>query len=139
MALAGILIVVQSFLTGPLSKKIGEKRLILIGMFCKALVAFAMVLTTGFVSVLVVFGLFAVSSAITVPALNATLSKTDNQHKGTLMGFASTAGNLSKVIAPLLTGYLYESNIELPYITTGGIALIGVVICCIWINNQKNK
>ena len=139
MALAGILIVVQGFLTGPLAKKIGEKRLILIGMFCKALVAFAMVLTTGFVSVLVVFGLFAVSSAITVPTLNATLSKTDNQHKGTLMGFASTAGNLSKVIAPLLTGYLYESNIELPYITTGGIALIGVVICYIWIKNQKNK
>ena len=139
MALAGILIVVQGFLTGPLAKKIGEKRLILIGMFCKTLVAFAMVLTTGFVSVLVVFGLFAVSSAITVPTLNATLSKTDNQHKGTLMGFASTAGNLSKVIAPLLTGYLYESNIELPYITTGGIALIGVVICYIWIKNQKNK
>ena len=89
------------------------------------------------IAVLVVFGLFAVSSAITVPTLNATLSKTDNQHKGTLMGFASTAGTLSKVIAPLLTGYLYESNIELPYITTGGISLIGVVICYIWIKNQS--
>ncbi|WP_237672674.1 MFS transporter, partial [Clostridioides difficile] len=99
MVLAGILIVVQGFVTGPLAKKIGEKRLILIGMFCKALVAFSMVLTTGFVSVFVVFGLFALSSAITVPTLNATLSKTDNQHKATLMGFASTAGNLSTVIA----------------------------------------
>ena len=46
---------------------------------------------------------------------------------------------LAKVIAPLLTGYLYESNIELPYITTGGIALIGVVICYIWIKNQKEQ
>ncbi|WP_423219349.1 hypothetical protein [Clostridium lundense] len=55
------------------------------------------------------------------------------------MGFASTAGNLSKVVAPLLAGYLYESNIELPYITMGAIALIGVVICFIWIKNKKNK
>jgi DHA1 family multidrug resistance protein-like MFS transporter len=54
MALASVLIVVQGFLTGPLEKKTGEKLLILIGVFCKALVAFAMVLTSGFVDVLVV-------------------------------------------------------------------------------------
>jgi len=136
MVLAGVLIVVQGFLTGPLEKKPGEKRLILIGVFCKALVAFAMVLTSGFVSVLVVFSLFAVSSAITVPTLNASLSKVANEHKGTLMGFASTAGNLSKVVAPLLAGYLYESNIELPYIVMGAVALIGVIICFIWIKRK---
>lgn len=136
MVLAGVLIVVQGFFTGPLEKKAGEKLLILIGVFSKALVAFAMVLTSGFVSVLVVFSLFAVSSAITVPTLNASLSKVANQHKGTLMGFASTAGNLSKVVAPLLAGYLYESNIELPYIIMGSIALIGAVICFIWIKQK---
>jgi DHA1 family multidrug resistance protein-like MFS transporter len=132
MALAGILIAVQGFLTGPLEKKTGGKLLILTGVFCKALAAFAMVWTRGFVSVLVVIGLFAASSAITVPTLNASLSKTANQHKGILMGFAGTAGNLSKVVAPLLAGYLYESNIELPYISMGAIALIGAAICFIW-------
>lgn len=136
MVLAGVLIVVQGFLTAPLEKKTGDKLLILIGVFCKALVAFAMVLTSGFVSVLVVMGLFAVSSAITVPTLNASLSKTANQNKGALMGFASTAGNLSKVVAPLLAGYLYERNIELPYILIGSIALIGTVICFIWIKQK---
>ncbi len=136
MVLAGVLIVVQGFLTGPLEKKAGEKRLILIGIFSKALVSFAMVLTSGFVSVLVVFSLFVVSSAITVPTLNASLSKVANEHKGTLMGFASTAGNLSKVVAPLLAGYLYESNIELPYIVMGVVALIGVLICFIWIKRK---
>ena len=54
------------------------------------------------------------------------------------MGFASTAGNLSKVVAPLLAGYLYESNIELPYIVMGAIALIGVGLCFIWINMRKH-
>lgn len=132
MVVAGVLIVVQGFFTGPLENKMGDKLLILIGIFCKALVAFAMALTSGFISVLVVFGLFAVSSALTVPTLNASLSKADNQRKGILMGFASTAGNLSKVIAPLLAGYLYERSIELPYITMGAIALIGTIICFIW-------
>lgn len=94
MVVAGVLIVVQGFFTGPLENKTGDKLLILTGIFCKALVAFAMVLTSGFISVLVVFGLFAVSSALTVPTLNASLSKADNQRKGILMGFASTAGNL---------------------------------------------
>ncbi|MCR1988579.1 MFS transporter [Blautia coccoides] len=132
MVVAGVLIVVQGFFTGPLENKTGDKLLILIGIFCKAMVAFAMVLTSGFISVLVIFGLFAVSSALTVPTLNASLSKEANQRKGILMGFASTAGNLSKVIAPLLAGYLYERSIELPYITMGAIALIGTIICFIW-------
>lgn len=136
MVLAVVLIIVQGFFTGPLAKKIGEKPLIAIGIFFKALVAFTMVLTSGFVSVLVVFSLFAVSSAITVPTLNASLSKAANQHKGTLMGFAGTAGNLSKVIAPLLAGYLYESNIELPYFIMGAIALIGAAICLIWMKQK---
>lgn len=136
MVLAGVLILVQTFLTGPLERKTGDKVLILIGVSGKALVAFAMVLTSGFVSVLVVFSLFAVSSAITVPTLNASLSKAADQHKGTLMGFAGTAGNLSKVVAPLLAGYLYESNIELPYIIMGVIALIGAAICFIWIKQK---
>ena len=72
------------------------------------------------------------SPVLTVPTLNASLSKVANQRKGILMGFASTAGNLSKVIAPLLAGYLYERSIELPYITMGAIALIGTIICFIW-------
>jgi DHA1 family multidrug resistance protein-like MFS transporter len=91
-----------------------------------------MVLISGFVSVLVVFSLFAVSSAIMVPTLNASLSKAANQHKGTLMGFAGTVGNLSKVVAPLLAGYLYESNIELPYVIMGSIVLIETFIFFIW-------
>ncbi|WP_353096597.1 MFS transporter [Tissierella praeacuta] len=136
MVMAGALIVVQGFLTGPLEKKTDEKLLILIGVFCKVLVAFVMVLTSDFVSVLVVFSLFAVSSAITVPTLNASLLKVANQHKETLMGFASTAGNLSKVVAPLLSGYLYESNIELPYIIMGYITLIGAAICFMWIKRK---
>jgi DHA1 family multidrug resistance protein-like MFS transporter len=136
MVLAVVLILVQTFLTGPLERKTGDKLLILIGVFGKALVAFAMILTSGFVSVLVVFSLFAVSFAITAPTLNASLSKVANQQKGTLMGFAGTAGNLSKVVAPLLAGYLYESNIELPYISMGAIALIGATICLIWIKQN---
>ena len=81
MVVAGVLIVVQGFFTG-LSMDSGKtvtmsKNAIneIPAPVKKALVAFAMVLTSGFISVLVVFGLFAVSSALTVPTLNASLSK----------------------------------------------------------------
>jgi DHA1 family multidrug resistance protein-like MFS transporter len=77
-------------------------------------------------------GLFAVTSAITVPTLNASLSNVADRQKGALMGLASMTGNLSKVIAPLLSGYLYESSIDLPYITMAAVAFIGTAICVMW-------
>jgi DHA1 family multidrug resistance protein-like MFS transporter len=55
------------------------------------------------------------------------------------MGLASMTGNLSKVIAPLLAGYLYESNINSPYVVMAAVALIGGIICVVWIRKNRNN
>ncbi|MDR1704266.1 MAG: MFS transporter [Clostridiales bacterium] len=132
MVVAGVLIVIQVFLTGPLEKRMGDKVLILTGMIGKALVSLSVIFAAGFAGMLAVMGLFAATSAITVPTLNASLSKVADQQKGTLMGLASMTGNLSKVIAPLLSGYIYDSNIDLPYIAMAAVALIGAIMCVVW-------
>ena len=45
------------------------------------------------------------------------------------MGIGTTVGNLSKVVGPLLFGYLYEVNIELPYAIGGSIFFLAAIIC----------
>ena len=137
MVMAGVLIVVQGFLTGPLEKRMGDRALLLTGMLGKALVTLAVIFAPGFAGMLIVMGLFAVTSAVTAPTLNASLSKVADRQKGALMGLSSMTGNLSKVIAPLLAGYLYESNIDLPYVVMAAVALIGGIICVVWIRKSR--
>jgi DHA1 family multidrug resistance protein-like MFS transporter len=139
MVMAGVLIVVQGFLTGPLEKRLGDKVLLLVGLLGKALVTLTVILVAGFAGMLIVMGLFAVTSAVTAPTLNASLSKVASQQKGALMGLASMTGNLSKVIAPLLAGYLYESNIDSPFVVMAAVALLGGLICVSWIRKNRSN
>lgn len=132
MALAAVLVVAQGVLVGYLAERFQEKKLIGIGLISGASCLFAMTLTRGFVSVIVVLCLFALTVALTVPTLNASLSKVADNNKGALMGIASTVRSLSKVVGPLLFGYLYEVNIELPYISGALVALVGVGVCLTW-------
>lgn len=136
MALAAVLVVAQGVLVGYFSDRIPEKTLIGIGLISGAFCLFVMTLTRGFVSVIVVLCLFALTVALTVPTLNASLSKVAEKNKGALMGMASTVRSLSKVVGPLLFGYLYEVNIELPYIVGAAVAVLGTVICVGW---RKSK
>lgn len=132
MALAAVLVIAQGVLVGFLADRIQEKTLIGIGLISGAACLLAMTLTRGFVSVIVVLCLFALTVALTVPTLNASLSKVAVDNKGALMGMASTVRSLSKVVGPLLFGYLYEINIELPYIGGAMVAMAGVAICMAW-------
>lgn len=132
MALAAVLVVAQGVLVGYLADRVSEKTLVGTGLISGAVCLLAITLTRGFVSVIVVLCLFALTVAVTVPTLNASLSKVADENKGTLMGIASTVRSLSKVVGPLLFGYLYEVNIELPYMGGAIVALLGVVICIAW-------
>lgn len=116
MALASVLVIAQGILIGFFTDKIPEKALIKAGLFGGAGCLFGITLTRGFVSILLVLSLFALSASLTVPTLNSNLSKVGEANKGALMGMASTVRSLSKVVGALLLGYLYEKNIELPYI-----------------------
>lgn len=137
MALAGVLVIGQGFLLGLLSGKVSEKILICTGLAGGAICLFAMTMTSGYTSVLTVLCLFALNVALTVPTLNASLSNVSAQNKGALMGMSSTIRSLSKVVGPLLFGYMYEASIELPYMGGAAVALVGVVLCIVWMKRNK--
>ncbi|MDR2023796.1 MAG: MFS transporter [Hungatella sp.] len=129
MALAISLVLSQGILTGFLAKKFKDSKLIGIGLIGSATFILTMMLSTGFFSAMLILALLAVSIALTIPTLNASLSRMAEQNKGTVMGIGTTVGNLSKVIGPLLFGYLYEVNIELPYVIGGTIFFSASALC----------
>lgn len=55
------------------------------------------------------------------------------------MGINSAVGSLGKVMGPLCAGYLYEANIEFPYIGGAVVSIVGLIVCIIWMRAGNRK
>jgi DHA1 family multidrug resistance protein-like MFS transporter len=129
MVMGGMLIVVQGGLTDPLSKKFGELPLILAGLAGGAVGYVGMSLAVDYLTTLLAVGLFTLALALIGPALNAYISGFAEEQQGLVMGLNGAATSLGKVLGPLWAGYLYEVNIEYPYLSGAGALLLGLFVC----------
>lgn len=107
-----ILAVVQGFLIGPLVKRFGEKRLILIGLACVATgmgtIPFSPVNVWLFFVVCAT--LVAIGQGCANPAASGLLSKKTAVHlQGMVMGVSQSLGALARVVGPQTAGTLLDS------------------------------
>lgn len=128
MVMGAMLVVVQGGLTGPLTRRLGELPLIFAGLAGGALGLLGLSLAVDYLTTVLALGLFTLALALLGPALNAYLSTFAGAHQGTVMGLNSAAGSLGKVAGPLSAGYLYEVNIEYPYLTAAGALVLGLLV-----------
>ncbi|HSL42121.1 MAG TPA: MFS transporter [Anaerolineales bacterium] len=139
MVMGGMLIIVQGTLTGPLTKKFGEPLLIRAGLVGGSLGFIAMSLAINYMTTLLALGFFTLALALIGPALNAHISRFAGKRQGTVMGLNSAATSLGRVVGPLWAGYLYEVNIEFPYLS-GAVALVlGLLISFFGLQQADNK
>lgn len=128
VVMGGMLILIQGGLTGPLTRKFGELPLIFAGLAGGALGFLGMSLAVDYLTTLLAVGLFTLALALTGPALNAYISTFAGNHQGTIMGLNSAATSLGRVVGPLWAGYLYEVNIEYPYLSGAGTLILGLFV-----------
>jgi DHA1 family multidrug resistance protein-like MFS transporter len=128
MVMGAMLILVQGALTGPLTRKFGEAPLIVGGLAIGALGFVGMSLAVDFPTTLLAVGVFALALALIGPALNAVISGFGGEHQGVVMGLNSAATSLGKVAGPLWAGYLYEINIEYPYLSGAAALILGLAV-----------
>lgn len=129
LAFMGIIMVaMQGGLIGKLSRRFGERTLILFGT---AAMAIALVLLAKALTVPVVMGalaLLAIGSGVTNPSLSAMASKgAKRESRGATMGVYQSAGSLARVLGPPMAGYLYDTRgIASPFLT----AAVMLVFAC---------
>lgn len=139
MVMGGTLIVVQGALTGPFTKKFGEPILIRAGLVGGAVGFIAMSLAGGYATTLIALGFFTIALALIGPALNAYISHFAGERQGTIMGLNSAATSLGRVIGPLWAGYLYEVNIEFPYLSGAAALALGLLLSWFGLHNQVEQ
>jgi len=124
-------IVIQGGLTDILTKRFGERKLIVLGLILCA-VGFGLfgllpIFAFGWLAYLAAF-FFSVGSGFFEPAMASTVSQSANgKNQGLVQGAYQSLQSLTRVIGPLLAAAIYAYNPANPYVLSVILAVLSVV------------
>ncbi|MBU1879050.1 MAG: MFS transporter, partial [Chloroflexi bacterium] len=117
--------VAQGALTGPLTRRWGEARVIK-GMMLLAAGGFLiMLLAYSYLTVLLTTGLFVLVTAVLGPAITSLTSKWATMKQGIAMGLNNSFFSLGRIAGPLWGGIVLDMNVDYPYLSGAAVMFIG--------------
>jgi MFS transporter, DHA1 family, tetracycline resistance protein len=125
-AYIGVLVtLVQGALVGPLSRRLGEKRLLITGVALQALALALLPFATGLTGLLVATAPLAVGSGFTQPALTALISRQSRaEEQGGSLGIGQSTAAMARIVGPVSATRVFELSPAYPYL--GGAALMAI-------------
>ncbi len=127
--------VVQGGLIGRLTKKFGEGSVIAGGIIVSALGFFLILYTYNFLTAAIFITIFGIGNGVIRPTVSALLTKSADTGHGSKTGLLSSFDSLGRIIGPILGGWLYETSIDLPYLS--GIALSFVALALYFVYKAR--
>ncbi|EKD41453.1 MAG: multidrug resistance protein [uncultured bacterium] len=135
---AGLILALSAFIMasvqgggiGKLSKRLGEKKLIVGGsvLMTLALVGVAFSVTVPlFILFMVVHTL---GYSVTNPSLSSTTSKNTPSHlQGLSLGVYHAGGSLGRILGPLAAGFVFDQlGIHVPFLVASGVVVVVFVV-----------
>jgi DHA1 family tetracycline resistance protein-like MFS transporter len=136
---------VQGGMIGRLVRKFGEANIIALSLMFTAASLFPMPMVKAaepltlkvlgqagglpWLELLGLLALLAIGSGLTRPPLFGLISRlTSAQEQGVTIGVTQSAGSLARILGPLFTATLFDSNPRLPYMICAGVSLVAGVI-----------
>lgn len=118
---------VQMVLTGPATKRWGERSVIKATLLGSSLTFLIVLLAYDFITLLLATGLFALTNAMLRPSISSLVSKEATIDQGLALGLNSSFMSLGRFTGPLLAGFLFDIRITLPYIAGSIIMFLGFI------------
>ncbi len=147
-----IAVIVQGGLFGPLVKKFGEAKLVVIGclMMGASLLAVPIVSPQygGLLALLIGTAVLSFGNSIASPALTSLASKTADEHdQGRTMGIMQSGASLARAVGPLIGGLLLNNAINAiddftlyrTFWTAAGIMFVAFLVSMYFASNVGNK
>ncbi|MDM5306826.1 MFS transporter [Peribacillus frigoritolerans] len=125
-------VIFQIFMFGKMVDILGEKKLIQLCLITGAILAVASTVISGFLVVLAVTCLIFLAFDLLRPALTTFLSKAAGKEQGFVAGMNSTYTSLGNIVGPMMSGILFDINIQYPYLFAAIILGIGLSITVMW-------
>ncbi|HEV2563371.1 MAG TPA: MFS transporter [Rhizomicrobium sp.] len=120
----------QIFLTGRLSKRFGEARVLAAGMaitmICMALQPFSL----GAISIVALLAIAAFGQSVAWPNVSALISRNAEwEHQGQYMGLNNAAGALARVVGPFCAGIAFSNaSVDAPFFLAALMVLPAILL-----------
>ncbi len=129
----------QYILTGPVTKKIGERRIIIYSLLLASIMYPVFTIVSGMTGILVVIALFIFALALLRPSITTMISKYSAGTSGRAMGLSNSAMSLGRIAGPILAGALFDYNINLPFYSGAVIMLGGFIFSFFFLKDRAYK
>ena len=131
--MGGVAVVAQGVLAGPLTKHWGERPLIQWTLLASAATFLFLLLADTFATVLLATALFTLPNALLRLAVIALTSKVVPEQQGVLMGLSNSSNNVGRAIAPIWAGFVFDIDINYPYLSGALIMFVGFLVGLKWL------
>ncbi|MFO0576793.1 MAG: MFS transporter [Polyangia bacterium] len=120
---------VQGLLVGRLARRLGERRLAMLGALLLAGALFVLPWMPSLRATVAVLLALAVGQGLLVPSLATLLSRDSSAHEqGGVLGIGQSLGSLARALGPPLAGTLFDQGAARPYVLATVLMLTVVVL-----------
>lgn len=135
MGLAGA--IVQGGLVGQMTKRLGEGKVIQIGIIGSA-VGFTLILfVQDFLTAAIFLTVFGLGNGLIRPSVSSLLTKKATSGYGQVTGLLSSFDSLGRIIGPPLGGMLYGIAIFMPYVSGIILSVLALGIYYLYMNRTN--
>ncbi len=127
--------IMQGVLTGPLSKRWGEAKIIQVSLIVSAVGFVLMLQAKTFQGVLLTVNFFIIGNSLLRPAVSSLISKRASVGQGKAMGWNNSFMSLGRIIGPMLAGFLFDIKTSYPYLNGSSIMLMGFIASLLWLKD----
>jgi DHA1 family multidrug resistance protein-like MFS transporter len=137
MELGLVSAIAQGGLSGLLTRRWGEVRLIKVSLFLSAIAYLLMLPADSYVEILLSLGFFGLVTSLMVPAITALTSRYATLEQGITMGLSNSFMSLGRIAGPLWGGFAFDLNVNFPNLSGAGVMLAGFVVSLVYLRTVQ--
>jgi DHA1 family multidrug resistance protein-like MFS transporter len=130
---------VQGTLIGPMTKRWGEAFVIKLSLLGSSIGFLLMLTASSYATVLLTTGFFVLTVALLRPAVASLTSQRATMGQGVALGLNNSFMSLGRIAGPLWAGYLFDVNVNLPYLSGAVIMLVGFFVSLGWVKQEEGE
>lgn len=140
LMVAGVVLIIgQGVIAGSLIKRFREELIIKVSLILSFIGFVSMVAVRSYPGVLASTGVFILAISLLRTSVAALISKKSTVGQGVAMGLNDSFKSLGRIIGPVWAGFIFDINVNYPYITGAVIMLIGFVLGRSGLKKQVKK
>jgi DHA1 family multidrug resistance protein-like MFS transporter len=137
MVIAVVSTVGKATLTGPTTKRWGEAIVIKASLLAGSVGFLVLLAANTYITILLATGIFILSKTLLRPASFALISKQATAGQGVVMGLSNSFMSLGRIIGPIWAGFIFDVNMNYPYLSGSLFMLVGFIISLLWVKQRR--